>query len=155
MKHFIINIMPTSIITKEEEISIYVQGTASNASSSRYTNNTVSKNLSLQLLNYSILTLNQKTTFPRCFSDEKKKKYMQQSSIRLSKRSVSCFKNKLARFWSICPTRFFGKGWIIYYHASKNTRNVYKHQSRVSKIYVYDLWICPTLEESNCWSNRG
>lgn len=74
MKHFIINIMPTSIITKEEEISIYVQGTASNASSSRYTNNTVSKNLSLQLLNYSILTLNQKTTFPRCFSDEKKKK---------------------------------------------------------------------------------
>lgn len=154
MKHFIINIMPTSIITKEEEISIYVQGTASNASSSRYTNNTVSKNLSLQLLNYSILTLNQKTTFPRCFSD-KKKKYVQQSSIRLSKRSVSCFKNKLARFWSICPTRFFGKGWIIYYHASKNTRNVYKHQSRVSKIYVYDLWICPTLEESNCWSNRG
>lgn len=86
---------------------------------------------------------------------KKKKKYVQQSSIRLSKRSVSCFKNKLARFWSICPIRFFGKGWIIYYHASKNTRNVYKHQSRVSKIYVYDLWICPTLGESNCWSNRG
>lgn len=74
-------------------------------------------------------------------------------------RSVSCFKNKLARFWSICPTRLFEKGWIIYYHASKNTRNVYKHQSRVSKIYVYDCtWICPrTLEESqaNRWPDKG
>ena len=39
-----------------------------------------------------------------------------------------------------CPNT---KGWIIYYIASKNTRNVYKHQSRVSKIYhwfVQRLW---------------
>lgn len=75
-----------------------------------------------------------------------------QSSIPLSEQTVRYyFENKLARFWSMPATCPNTKGWIIYYIASKNTRNVYKHQSRVSKIYhwfVQRLWYGGIV--SNC-----